>query len=124
MALRFTLEAKKRMVERLQIPIGSESEVIADIVCFRKNAQYSKTYKQFTVHWNRWRYVIDERGNIVTIMKRVKDDDPELVEKNKIWQNFVSLDDTSWNYKEILYNLIMWKQNGIQEREWSNDISA
>lgn len=109
MALRFTLEAKKRMVERLQIPIWSESEVIADIVTFRKNAQYSKTYKQFTVHWNRWRYVIDQNGNIVTIMKRVKDDDPELVEKNKIWQNFVPLDDSSWNYKEILYDIVYWK---------------
>lgn len=113
MALRFTLEAKKRMVERLSIPIWSESEVVADIVTFRKNAQYSKTYKQFTVHGNRGRYVIDERWNIVTIMKRVKDDDPELVEKNKIWQNFVGLDDTSWNYKEILYNIIYGKQDGV-----------
>lgn len=119
MALRFTLEAKKRMVERLQIPIGSESEVIADIVCYWKNAQYSLTYKQFTVHWNRWRYVIDERGNIVTIMKRVKDDDPELVEKNKIGQNFVALTD---NYKSTLYSIIFW--DGFQEREWSNNGST
>ena len=85
------------------------AEGIADIVTFRKNAQYSRTYKQFTVHGNRWRYVIDERGNIVTIMKRVKADDPDLVEKNKIWQNFVPLDDTSWNYKQILYNIVYWK---------------
>lgn len=119
MALRFTLEAKKRMIERLKIPIGSESEVIADIVSFRKNAQYSLTYKQFTVHWNRWRYVIDERGNIVTIMKRVKDDDPELVEKNKIGQNFVALTD---GYKNTLYSIIFW--DDLQEREWGNNGST
>lgn len=123
MALRFTLEAKKRMVERLSIPIWAESEVIADIVTFWKNAQYSRTYKQFTVHGNRWRYVIDERGNIVTIMKRVKDDDPELVERNKIWQNFVPLDHSSWNYKQLLYNIVYWK-DGVQEGEWGDDISA
>ena len=123
MALRFTLEAKKRMVERLSIPIWAESEVIADIVTFRKNAQYSRTYKQFTVYGNRWRYVIDERGNIVTIMKRVKDDDPELVEKNKIWQNFVPLDHSSWNYRQILYNIVYWKDD-VQEGEWSDNISA
>ena len=53
MALRFTLEAKRRMVERLNIQLGNESIIIADIVTFRKNSQYSKTYKQFTVHGNK-----------------------------------------------------------------------
>jgi hypothetical protein len=74
------------------------------------------------VHGNKWRYVIDEHGNIVTIMKRVKDDDPELVEKNKIWQNFVPLDHSSWNYKQILYNIVYW--NDVQEGEWSDDVST
>ena len=75
------------------------------------------------MHGNKWRYVIDERWNIVTIMKRVKDDDPELVEKNKIGQNFVPLDHSSWNYKQILYNIIYWKDD-VQEGEWSNNVSA
>lgn len=75
------------------------------------------------MHGNRWRYVIDERGNIVTIMKRVKDDDPDLVERNKIWQNFVPLDHSSWNYKQLLYNIVYWK-DGVQEGEWGDDISA
>lgn len=109
MALRFTLEAKRRMVERLSISIGSESEVIADIVKYRKNTQYSKAYKQFTVHGNRWRYIIDENWNIVTIMKRVKDDNPELVEKNKIGQDFVHLSNCE-EQQELLSKLIFWDE--------------
>lgn len=110
MALRFTLEAKKRMVERLNIQLGNESIIIADIVTFRKNSQYSKTYKQFTVHGNKWRYVIDENGNIVTIMKRVKDDDPELVEKNKIGQKLTSLSECWEDTKMLLFNIIYWDE--------------
>ena len=108
MALRFTLEAKKRMVERLNIPVGDESIIIADIVTFWKNSQYSKTYKQFTVHGNKGRYVIDENGNVVTIMKRVKDDDPDLVEKNKIGQKLTSLNECSEDIKMTLFNIIYW----------------
>lgn len=110
MALRFTLEAKRRMVERLNIQLGNESIIIADIVTFRKNSQYSKTYKQFTVHGNKWRYVIDENGNIVTIMKRVKDDDPELVEKNKIGQKLTSLNECWEDTKMLLFNIIYWDE--------------
>lgn len=111
MALRFTLEAKRRMIERLEIPIWSESEIIADIAKYRKNAQYSKAYKQFTVHGNRWRYIIDEMWNIVTIMKRVKDDNPELVEKNKIGQDFVFVSSQWYEVqKELLYKLVFWDE--------------
>ena len=110
MALRFTLEAKKRMVERLNIPVGDESIIIADIVTFWKNSQYSKTYKQFTVHGNKWRYVIDENGNVVTIMKRVKDDDPDLVEKNKIGQKLTALNECGEDIKMTLFNIIYWDE--------------
>lgn len=111
MALRFTMEAKKRMVERLWIPVWSESIVIADIVTYWKNSQYSQTYNQYTVHWNKWRYVIDERWNIVTIMKRVKDDNPDDVEKNKIWQNLIALNKCSCICKQNLYNIVYGDDN-------------
>jgi len=99
----FSAEAKKRMRERLML--YHESIVVADVAKNRKNTTFSTVYKEFTVYWNYGRYVIWEDWTVITIMLKAKEDDPELVDKNKRKQKFVRV---IWNQEltEQFYKVI------------------
>jgi len=99
----FSVEARKRMRERLMI--YHESLCIADIAKNRRGSAYSQEYDNFTVYWDLGRYVLGKDGTVITIMLRSTDDNQDKVRSNNKKQKFIPIS-FSEKEREDLYNII------------------